>query len=45
VEVVNDRNAQVTSAPSSPEQPPRRRSLWWWGPLERWRLQDSTTYS
>jgi hypothetical protein len=22
----------------------QRRSMWWWGPLQRWRLQDSTRY-
>ncbi|CAL1711579.1 unnamed protein product [Somion occarium] len=23
----------------------RPTSMWWWGPLQRWRLQDSTVYS
>lgn len=46
VNVANDSHTPVTSAPNSPEQPHARpKSVWWWGPLERWRLQDSTTYS
>ncbi|KAI8978295.1 hypothetical protein BD414DRAFT_495135 [Trametes punicea] len=26
------------------EDIPRPSSMWWWGPLQRWRLQDSTDY-
>ncbi|KII95611.1 hypothetical protein PLICRDRAFT_34528 [Plicaturopsis crispa FD-325 SS-3] len=25
--------------------PVGRNSMWWWGPLQRWRLKDSTAYS
>ncbi|KAF9443793.1 hypothetical protein P691DRAFT_808327 [Macrolepiota fuliginosa MF-IS2] len=39
-------SVNATSTRSSSTQPNERpRSLWWWGPLGRWRLQDSTTYS
>ncbi|KAF5354754.1 hypothetical protein D9756_005508 [Leucocoprinus leucothites] len=42
----NDEHPSRTASPNLPEQSrTRRRSLWWWGPLERWRLQDSTSYS
>jgi len=30
---------------ASSDVQPKRRSMWWWGPLERWRLKDSTMYS
>jgi hypothetical protein len=30
---------------SESEGAPKSNSFWWWGPLGRWRLQDSTTYS
>jgi len=43
VVTADDSHFSVTSA--SNEVQPERRSMWWWGPLERWRLKDSTIYS
>ena len=43
VVTADDSHLSATSALS--EVQPERRSVWWWGPLERWRLKDSTNYS
>jgi len=42
VVTADDSHFSVTSVSSEVQQ---RRSMWWWGPLERWRLKDSTNYS
>lgn len=33
------------TSPSSSIQESRRSSMWYWGPLQRWRLRDTTTYT
>ncbi|KAK7691886.1 hypothetical protein QCA50_005290 [Cerrena zonata] len=40
------RNKVEGDNPPPPDQvDDRPSSMWWWGPLQRWRLQDSTVYS
>lgn len=43
VDIADNRHFSVASASNAIQ--PERRSLWWWGPLQRWRLKDSTIYS
>ncbi|KAF9075659.1 hypothetical protein BDP27DRAFT_1380757 [Rhodocollybia butyracea] len=39
----NGQTAESRRAPRADEGT-RRRSMWWWGPLDKWRLQDTTVY-
>lgn len=41
------RNKDNQNNPAAPAQMQGdgKSSMWWWGPLQRWRLQDSTVYS
>ncbi|KAJ4483576.1 hypothetical protein J3R30DRAFT_3449556 [Lentinula aciculospora] len=43
---VKSKKLQNTIPPIRPSNADggRPKSIWWWGPLNRWRLQDSTTY-
>lgn len=40
-----DGSESVPKPPRVAAATDRAASLWWWGPLQRWRLQDSTVYS
>lgn len=41
---IQETDAEFTE-PKPPDADPQPSSMWYWGPLRRWRLQDSTTYS
>ncbi|KAJ3848890.1 hypothetical protein EV368DRAFT_67894 [Lentinula lateritia] len=40
----NKQNTTASPRYSHRAENGRPKSIWWWGPLNRWRLQDSTTY-
>ncbi|GAW04357.1 hypothetical protein LENED_006138 [Lentinula edodes] len=41
---LNKQNTTTSPRHSTRVEDSRPKSIWWWGPLNRWRLQDSTTY-